>query len=211
MSKRYIWYNKLNLDFPDWKDHPEIKGNSNKETYVLLYKLTKLKQKLRLKQNIYELYTLEKLNIFSNITELPKEIGALTNLKQLNLVSSNITRLPKEIGMLTNLIYLNLKNNKFSSFPVEICMLTNLKGLELENNKITTLPKEIGMLTNLENLDLTNNNISKLPVEIINLTNLKYVILRGNEINKISEIPKYIRDKLKNTQFFVGKSLYSGY
>jgi len=37
------------------------------------------------------------------LTELPKEIGNLTNLTELNLTGNELTELPKEIGNLTNL------------------------------------------------------------------------------------------------------------
>ena len=77
-----IWYAKLNSEFPNYQMlKPNLKDN-----YRLLYQLTILKQKLRLKKNIYELYNLQLLDLNNNeIKEIPKEIGNLTNLQQLNL------------------------------------------------------------------------------------------------------------------------------
>ncbi|GAG81361.1 unnamed protein product, partial [marine sediment metagenome] len=59
-----IWLNKLNKDFPNYKDF-KLK-QSKKDIYILLYNLTKLKKKLNLKQNILELYNLQELNLSNN-------------------------------------------------------------------------------------------------------------------------------------------------
>ncbi|EMO32618.1 leucine rich repeat protein, partial [Leptospira santarosai str. HAI821] len=47
----------------------------------------------------------------NRLTTLPKEIGKLQNLKELNLNKNQLTTLPKEIGKLQNLKELNLVGN----------------------------------------------------------------------------------------------------
>ena len=66
------------------------------------------------------------------LTSVPKEIGQLTNLQELDLNHNNLTSLPKEIGQLTNLKYLNLNYNKLKSIPKEIGQLINLQSVYLQ-------------------------------------------------------------------------------
>ena len=47
---------------------------------------------------------IKKLNLsYTNLTQLPVEIGQLTQLTKLNLYNNNLTQLPVEIGQLTQL------------------------------------------------------------------------------------------------------------
>ena len=61
------------------------------------------------------------------LTELPKNLKNLTQLKVLALSKNQLTELPKGLEKFTQLTYLNLNNNK----------LTDVKGLE----KLTQLEK----------------------------------------------------------------------
>ena len=76
----------------------------------------------------------------NQLTNLPVEIGKLTNLTELDLSRNQLTNLPSEIGKLTNLTELNLSRNQLTNLPVEIGKLTNLTELNLSNNEITNLP-----------------------------------------------------------------------
>ena len=99
---------------------------------------------------------------------------------------TNLTNLPKEIGNLTNLQRLYLDNNKLTSLPNEIGNLINLKFLSLGINKLTSLPKEIGNLINLERLDLNNNNLTSLPKEILKIKEIIEINYTSYEINNLS-------------------------
>ena len=77
---------------------------------------------------------------------LPKEIGNLTNLQELDLSNNKLEgEIPKEIGNLTNLLGLFLYNNKLEGeIPKEIRKLTNLQGLNLDMNQLKgEIPNEI--------------------------------------------------------------------
>jgi len=65
------------------------------------------------------------------------------------LFDNQLTQLPPEIGQLTQLQELDLRNNKLTQLPPEIGQLTQLRELHLNGNQITQLPKEIGQLTQL--------------------------------------------------------------
>ena len=55
-----------------------------KDTYIKLYQLQKLKEKLNLKYNLLDLYNLKKLYLNDNkIKEILKEIGQLQKLQAL--------------------------------------------------------------------------------------------------------------------------------
>jgi Leucine-rich repeat (LRR) protein len=143
-----------------------------------------------------------------NLTELPAEIGKLTQLEKLilgkwdektNKATDNyLTALPPEIGNLTNLTTLALSGNKIAEIPAEIGNLTNLITLHLGWNQITEIPAAIGNLTNLTTLNLSSNRIAEIPAAIGNLTNLIELYLRENKIAEIS------------TEIFQGKGSANG-
>jgi Leucine-rich repeat (LRR) protein len=81
------------------------------------------------------------------LTELPTEIGNLTNLQFLYLSDNELTHLPSEIGNLTNLLQLHVYRNQLISLPPEIGNLSNLETLALNGNQLASLPPEIGGLT----------------------------------------------------------------
>ena len=92
-----------------------------------------------------------------SIFYLYKKIGVL-NVRRCN----NLTQLPVEIGQLTQLTTLHLSYNKLTQLPVEIGNLSRLTTLYLQNNKLTHLPVEIGLLTLLTTLNLLNPIIQRV-------------------------------------------------
>ncbi|PSB20580.1 GTP-binding protein [Phormidesmis priestleyi ULC007] len=101
------------------------------------------------------------------LTEVPLEIGRLTQLKALNLYHNQITVIPDAITQLTNLTQLDLRDNQITIIPDAITQLTNLKGLNLRDNQITVIPDAITQLTNLKSLALEDNPIQNVPPEIV--------------------------------------------
>ena len=119
------------------------------------------------------------------LTELPPEIGDLTNLTTLRLDGNKLTEVPSEIGRLINLTTLRLENNRLAKFPPEIGELTNLTTLSLMGNKLANLPPEIGKLINLVALFLTSNRLTELPPDIEKLTNLELLYLVDNQFTEL--------------------------
>ncbi|CAK8710821.1 hypothetical protein GKODMF_02145 [Candidatus Electrothrix gigas] len=128
------------------------------------------------------------------LTELPPEVGQLTNLTWLELQGNRLTSLPQEIGQLTNLQQLNLRGNRLVTLPPNIGQLENLTILYLSHNRLASLPPKIGQLTNLKRLNLTDNQLTHLPSEISKLTNLTRLELRDNQLTilppEICQLPK---------------------
>ncbi|MGB3291353.1 MAG: COR domain-containing protein, partial [Phormidesmis sp.] len=131
-----------------------------------------------------------------NLSELPPEIGKLTNLKTLVLgrwdkkqgsLGNNLSALPDEIGLLQELRSLFLYGNQFIELPEAVAKLSKLRSLSLQDNQLTTLPDWLAELTELRSLNLSGNQLSSLPEFIGQLTNLTSLSLSGNQLSSLPE------------------------
>jgi internalin A len=126
----------------------------------------------------------KRLDIYSGrFSELPVEIGQLTNLQELVLSGGLLTELPEIIGQLTSLQDLVLNGNRLTELPKTIGQLTNLQMLYLSANYLTELPKPIGQLTNLQELYLANNLLTELPETMGASEKLRNLDLMNNPLN----------------------------
>lgn len=125
----------------------ELGSSSHSE--ILLNNLTEIPSEIGNLTELTHLYLQ-----FNSLTELPAQIGKLKKLKELKLGGNDLSSLPKEIGELGNLEVLTVWMNDLKSIPIEIKYLTNLKGLSLWGNPIVTLPEEITCLIGLKKLEL---------------------------------------------------------
>lgn len=134
------------------------------------------------------------------LTVLPRSMGDLKHLTYLNANRNSISEVPKEIGKLSNLRELYLIGNELNtaSFPTELSNLKSLKELVLSNNPFTEVPEFISKLKNLEYLGISDNpNLNRLPENLAGLTNLKGLgVLR----NKFDQFPSVILE-LSNLEF----------
>ena len=123
--------------------------------------------------------------------EIPKELGGLTNLLDLDLGGNQLTgEIPTELGSLANLRWLYLYNNQLAGeIPTELGNLANLQQLSLWGNQLTgEIPAELGNLANLQALNLGGNQLTgEIPTELGNLANLQGLYLWGNQLT--GEIP----------------------
>lgn len=118
----------------------------------------------------------------SGLSEVPPEIGHLSNLQYLLLFHNQLTELPSEIGNLVNLQSLILHHNQLTKLPPEISHLENLKNLDFAHNRLTELPPEIGHLRTLQTLALSDNQLTELPPQIGQLGNLQNFALSFNHL-----------------------------
>ena len=169
-----IWLHKLRKEYPNWK---EFKFNlSMKKSYIKLYQLEKLREKLNLEYSLLDLYNKKELDYqIKEIKEIPKEIGQLQNLQYINLSHNEIKEIPKEIGYLRKLETLYLYNNEIKEIPKEIGQLSELEFLDITNNQLKKIPKEIGQLRKLKEISLSFNQINKILKEIGQLDELIYI------------------------------------
>jgi len=148
-------------------------------------------------------YKKELILSYNNLTNLPVEIGQLTQLTTLYLSYNKLTNLPVEIGQLTQLTKLTLYNNNLTNLPVEIGHLTQLNALYLQYNNLTQLPVEIGQLTQLTTLHLSNNQLTHLPVEIGHLTQLTILNL---QYNNLTQLPVEIGQLTQLTRLYLNNN-----
>jgi hypothetical protein len=106
------------------------------------------------------------------ITEVPPEVGALTNIVDFDLgnegqgSSNEFTTLPPEFGSMKRLRYLKLHHNpQFESFPPEATKMASLRHIGLQG--FHSLPKNIELFPNLEDLKLTFSGI--VPRQVVPL------------------------------------------
>ena len=159
--------------FLHFKDTP----NNKLKEYIISYKkyddflsIENLKDKLKFKHSVKAIYHWKDFNLsYSNIKEIPKEIGNLINLERLYLYTNQITKIPSEIGNLINLNILDLSDNNIGEIPTEIGKLINLIKLYLNNNQIREIPSEISRLINLKVLYLCNNKLSNEEINKVKL------------------------------------------
>ena len=123
----------------------------------------------------------------NDLTELPKEIGNLVNLKELDFRCNKLSKIPDEIGKLKNLNKLLVSCNKIENIPETLYDLENLEFLSLRDNKIKHISKNIAKLTKLKNLYFYDNEITIVPDEIVNLVNIEIFDIYNNKIKEISE------------------------
>jgi internalin A len=87
--------------------------------------------------------------------------------KELDLSGMGLSELPKEIGKLTELESLSLGQwdrekrvwvgNQLSEIPEVVLQLTQLKILSFSGNQISEIPEAIAQLSNLTHLDLCSS------------------------------------------------------
>ncbi|XP_059639348.1 disease resistance protein L6-like [Cornus florida] len=126
--------------------------------------------------------TLEILNLerCRNLDEIDPSIGAMKNLKVLNLKYTEIRSLPDGIWELEKLEVLNASFCRSLEGDIPRCIgrLSYLRELRLYNTKIQSLPTNICDLLCLQTLDLDNcHGLQALPdppssLEILNVTSL---------------------------------------
>ncbi|CAK9200583.1 unnamed protein product [Sphagnum troendelagicum] len=111
------------------------------------------------------------------LEELPKDIGKLLKLNQLNLAfCSSLKALPDSMSQFKELKHLDLYNCvQLRCLPDSIVNLSQLKTFRLSGCHILkNLPMEIGKLQNLVELDLSEcSQLRCLPDSIVNLSQLK--------------------------------------
>lgn len=133
-----------------------------------------------LPKEITYLKTIQHLRLSVELSEIPLEIGNLTNLTELSLFYNKLEFLPIEISNLIKLKSLDLSHNPLQKFPPAIPSLQELRSLTMSNTNLSFIPPEVGKLTNLRKLFLSQNNLTSIPSELGQLTNLKVIDLRCN-------------------------------
>jgi|SRR5919199_711144 internalin A len=135
--------------------------------------------------------------------------AASDRVTQLDLSRKGITELPPEIGELTNLTYLDLYNNYLTKLPPQIGQLINLTRLDISFNYLRNLPPQIGRLNQLTQLQIGSNQLRLLPPEMVKLTKLTELNLRGNPLPIPPEILGKVEEPATIINYYL--QLQAGY
>jgi internalin A len=160
------------------------------------------------------------------LTELPAEIGKLTQLETLTLgkveqnkweqgngkrvpavITNQLTTLPQELASLENLQSLDLSGNPLTVIPESVLGLQKLTFLTLARVNLSEIPDAIVQLSNLTTLDLSSNQLNKIPNAIAQLSNLTTLYLWSNQL---SEIPNAIAQLSNLTGLYLSNNQISG-
>ena len=119
----------------------------------------------------------------SKINKLNAAIGAIKQLRSLNLKGNNLQTVADQTTKLPNLRIVNLSYNPGMRWDETFKRLADcdaLEELDLSSNGLTNLDEGVGALTKLKRLTLSANFLSKLPNELTKLTALEDLELSNN-------------------------------
>ena len=116
-------------------------------------------------------------NVDINYNDL-REIGEITDLEDLSLITCNLKMLPSNFGNFKKMNRLNLTGNRLFKIPEQFNNLVSLEILVLQDNSINDFSFDIGKLQNLKYLNIEFNQIRQLPEEIRQLKKLMKLNLR---------------------------------
>jgi Leucine-rich repeat (LRR) protein len=85
------------------------------------------------------------------------------------LDGNNFDSIPKEIGLLTNLKELSISRNRIELISFDISLMTKLEKLFLYANPIKSITKDITSLTNLFQLHLDDVQKEMIPQKLSNI------------------------------------------
>ena len=144
-------------------------------------------QARNLRQQVMHLQTVKMMNLsVNNLSQLPDEFSALSNLERVWLWQNGLSEIPTVLLNLKHLKDLNLEENYLNKVSEDIAKLTELGNLNLDYNILIDLPKSIGKLTHLETLSVRGNQIETLEdlkvSEIKMLANLQELHIAGNPV-----------------------------
>ncbi|OJJ14677.1 hypothetical protein BKI52_41295 [marine bacterium AO1-C] len=136
------------------------------------------------------------------LTNLPKNLARLSQLRHLELANCNLTKIPDVVWQCKNLQTLNVSCNQIKEIPPSIVQLQQLRILVLGSavcggNPLTNLPEALTKLPNLTDLLLSYTDFEKLPDLVGDLVHLK--TLQMLHMKRLRELPASLI-RLKNLE-----------
>lgn len=124
-------------------------------------------------------------------------------LKRLDLSYNNISEIPSEIGLLTNLRSLWISNNPIKSLPASISNLTKIEDIDIRKTLISEVPLCVSVFEELHDFDWTDTPMASNFKKSYNINpgdlhKLKDLL---RSMHEREEIEKEFIDLLENVTF----------
>lgn len=123
----------------------------------------------------------------NKLEKLPEDIGRLTKLKRLEMISNELELLPDSFCQLTSLDVFTIDDNYVSKLPADFGELISLRNFSANYNYLVVLPDSFCELNSLLYLNLDGNHIKQLPANIGDLAELRSLSLKHNLLEKIPD------------------------
>ena len=165
--------------------------------------LTDCKKIELLPSTICSLKSLDKIMLLgcSKFYKLPKGLGNITSLTNLDFSGTAIKELPSSIEFLNGLKVLALKDcRKFVRLPSTVCSLKSLRAMDLSRcSKFVNLPENLGNLEHLGKLYIEGTAIEVLPSSVghlaalvdLNLKDCKNLVCLPSTICNLKRVSKF--------------------
>lgn len=130
----------------------------------------------------------------NSLTELPKTIGFLSGLQELNVACNHIAKIDADgIAKLKQLRIFKVNGNSISSLPNSIGQCKRLEQLIASENKLAEVPASLADCSALRTVMLQHNDISQLPLDLHRLSDsIETLCVSGN--TNLTMIPNSVRD-----------------
>ena len=139
-------------------------------------------------------HSILRLNLsHNNLTELPREIGFLILLRDLDVSNNRLQRVDPSIAACIRLRRLSLSNNELAHVPSEVSSCSMLEEIDLTHNRLQEIPKSLATLPALSELRLDNNDLARLPTSLSLMPTLSVLTCTSNSSALDSMIPAHIQ------------------
>ncbi len=166
--------------------------------------------------HLNNLQKMQILNLSYNSLDgiIPDTLTNCSSLKELHLYHNTLrSEIPRNIGLLTNLVLLALNSNNLTgSIPQSVGNITHLDKIYLELNQLAgNIPEELGQFSNITVLGLGDNRLSGIiPASLFNLSSLQTLELSANQLG--GTLPTNMGDHLTNLQIlYVSNNMLEGH
>ncbi|KAL8478336.1 hypothetical protein ACS0TY_030298 [Phlomoides rotata] len=128
--------------------------------------------------------------------EIPREIGALSNLEELQLHTNSLSgTLPPSLARCSKLTTLILRNNLFGGDISDLSKLGRLQTIDLGNNSLVgKIPDSLCLCRSLSAVRLAHNQlVGEIPPCIAFLTSLTHLALTNNRLSNVAGALEILR------------------
>lgn len=130
------------------------------------------------------------------LSTIPKEIGELYFLSDIDLSYNSLWTLPDEIYALDNVQYLNLSSNNLSELNFQIGKFYIYQEIDISNNLFNFIPKSI-LGINVGTIIYDNNPfLDNLPDELIEREDLAYIDYYLDALSEYDNVKRLFETKL---------------